>query len=398
MTPEKIFQEAKALAPFLQQARQTIHQIAEVGFDLKNTVSFVKNALQEMGIQSMDCGKAGITALIGGKQPGKVFLLRADMDALPIREEADVGFASQNDNMHACGHDMHTAMLLGTAKLLKAHEAELQGTVKLMFQPAEELLEGAQDMIEAGVLENPKVDGAMMLHVMAGMPLPEGTALVSAPGISAPAADYFEMKVQGRGCHGAMPNTGVDPLTASAHILIGLQEIHARELAAKEQAVLTIGTLQAGNASNVIPDVVTMGGTMRASAEETRSLLKNRLVEITQGIAKSFRTEATVVFTKGCPTLVNDKELSLFTAQAMKELLGEEKVIVVEGAGGGSDDFSYITHKVPSIMIALAAGHPEKGYAHPQHHPMVKFDESVLATGSAVYAYTAMEWLAEGTL
>lgn len=393
MTPEKILQEAKALELFLQQARQSIHQMAEVGFALKNTVSFVKNALQEMGIQPIDCGKAGITALIGGKQSGKVFLLRADMDALPMKEEADVAFASKNGNMHACGHDMHTAMLLGAAKLLKAHEEELQGAVKLIFQPAEELLEGALDMIDAGVLEQPRVDGAMMIHVMAGLPFEAGSVLVSAPGVSAPAADYFEIKVQGKGCHGAMPNTGVDPLTAAAHILIGLQEIQARELAANEQGVLTIGTMQGGTVANVIPDVVTMAGSMRASAEETRTLLKDRLVEISQGIAKSFRTEATVVFTKGCPTLVNDKELSLFTTQAMKELLGEEKVIVVEGAGGGSEDFSYISHKVPSIMLALAVGHPEKGYAYPQHHPMVKFDESVLAVGSAVYAHTAMEWL-----
>ena len=391
-----MLQEADGLKDFLQQTRRELHQMPELGFDLKNTIAYVKKILTELGIDPIDCGKAGVVALIGGNTAGKVFLLRADMDALPMKEEADVEFASQNENMHACGHDMHTAMLLGAAKLLKDHEEELQGTVKLMFQPAEELLEGAQDMVDAGVLENPKVDGAMMLHVMAGMPLPEGTALVSAPGISAPAADYFEIKVQGKGCHGAMPNTGIDPLTASAHILIGLQEIQARELAAKEQGVLTIGMLQAGKASNVIPDDVTMGGTMRASAEETRELLKSRLVEITQGIAKSFRTEASVTFTKGCPTLVNNKDLSLFTSQAMKTLLGEEKVIVVEGAGGGSDDFSYITHKVPSVMVALAAGHPEKGYGHPQHHPMVKFDESVLAVGSAVYAYTAMEWLKEG--
>ena len=324
-----MLQEADGLKDFLQQTRRALHQMPELGFDLKNTIAYVKKILTELGIEPIDCGKAGVVALIGGNTAGKVFLLRADMDALPMREEADVEFASQNENMHACGHDMHTAMLLGAAKLLKDHEGELQGTVKLMFQPAEELLEGAQDMIDAGVLENPKVDGAMMLHVMAGMPLPEGTALVSAPGISAPAADYFEITVQGKGCHGAMPNTGIDPLTASAHILIGLQEIQARELAAKEQGVLTIVMLQAGKASNVIPDDVTMGGTMRASAEETRELLKSRLVEITQGIAKSFRTEASVTFTKGCPTLVNNKDLSLFTSQAMKTLLGEEKVIVV---------------------------------------------------------------------
>lgn len=383
MRKNNLLEEAKAFMPYLQSSRQKLHQIAEVGFDLPKTVSFVKNALLEMGLQPVDCGKAGVTALVGKNRGGKVFLLRADMDALPMG----------NGNMHACGHDMHTAMLLGAAKLLKAHEGELQGTIKLMFQPAEELLEGALDMIGAGVLENPKVDGAMMIHVMAGMSLPSGTVLVSAPGVSAPAADYFEISVQGKGCHGAMPNTGVDPLTVAAYILIGLQEIQARELSADERAVLTIGSIQGGTAANVIPDVVTMGGSMRAVTEETRGLLKQRMTEIATGIARSFRAEAAVAFTKGCPTLVNDKALSLFTTQAMKELLGEENVVVAEGAGGGSEDFSYISHKVPSIMLALAAGEPKNGYAYPQHHPMVKFDESVLAVGSAVYAYTAMRWL-----
>ena len=403
MTSEMLLQEAAELRDCISRERRALHQNPETGFDISGTLSFVKSELLDMGLQPMDCGKAGVVALVGGKKPGKVFLLRADMDALPITEEADVDFASQNGKMHACGHDMHTAMLLGAARLLKAHEDEIAGTVKLMFQPAEEIFEGSHDMIQAGLLEHPKVDAALMIHVMAGMPFPAGTVIVSAPGVSAPAADYFEIKVQGKGCHGSMPNTGVDPLTAAAHILIAIQEIHARELAMDDRAVLTIGTMNAGTAANVIPDSVTMGGSIRTFDEQTRAFIKQRLAEISEGIARSFRGEASVSFGSGCPTLVNDRDLSVCCEQYVKDLLGSGKAFSVaelnamSGGGSsksaGSEDFAYVSQEVPSIMLALASGQPEKGYGYPQHHPMVKFDEDALPVGSAVYAYTALRWL-----
>ena len=404
MTSEKLLQEAEALRAQILAERRWLHENAETGFDLNKTHAFVKQELADMGYQPVDCGRAGIVALAGGKKPGKVFLLRADMDALPIQEESGVEFACESGNMHACGHDLHTAMLLGAARLLKAHEAEIPGTVKLMFQPAEEIFEGSHDMIEAGLLENPKVDAALMIHVMAGMPFPAGTVIVSAPGVSAPAADYFEIKVRGKGCHGSMPNTGIDPLTAAAHILIGLQELQARELAMDDRAVLTIGTMNAGTAANVIPDSVTMGGSIRTFDEETRAMLKKRMAEIAGGIAQAFRAEADVAFGSGCPTLVNDRDLSACCETYVKELLGKGKAFSVaelnamSGGGSssksaGSEDFAYVSQEVPSIMLALASGQPEKGYGYPQHHPMVKFDESVLAGGSAVYAYTALRWL-----
>ena len=404
MNADMLLQEAEQIRDHVLRERRALHQMPGTGFDIGDTLAYVRQELTEMELQPTDCGRAGLTALVGGKRPGRVFLLRADMDALPIQEEADVDFASQNGRMHACGHDLHTAMLLGAARLLKAHEDEIDGTVKLMFQPAEEIFEGSHDMIEAGLLENPKVDAALMIHVMAGMPFPAGTVVVSAPGVSAPAADYFDIRVQGKGCHGSMPNTGVDPLTAAAHILIALQEIHARELAMQDQAVLTIGTMNAGTAANVIPDTVTMGGSIRTFDEETRAFIKQRMTEIAEGTAKSFRAEASVTYGSGCPTLVNDKDLSLCCGKYMKELLGQEKAFSVaelSAMGGGSsksagsEDFAYVSQEVPSVMLALAAGQPEKGYRYPQHHPMAKFDESVLPGGSAVYAYAALRWLEE---
>jgi hippurate hydrolase len=306
--------------------------------------------------------------------------------------------------MHACGHDMHAAMLLGAARLLKKHEDEIDGTVKLMFQPAEEIFEGSKDMLSDGLLDEPKVDAALMIHVMAGVPFPEGTVIVSAPGVSAPAADYFEIRVKGKGCHGSMPNTGVDPLTAASHIVIALQEIHARELAMNSQSVLTIGTMQAGNAANVIPDQVVMGGSIRTFDEETRSFIKQRMTEISEGIAKSFRAEAEVTFGSGCPVLANDGSLSAAAYRYTRELFGADKVLSVAdlqaaGTGGknsqtaGSEDFAYVSQEVPSIMLALASGSPKNGYPYPQHHPKVKFDDAVLSAGSAVYAYCAVRWL-----
>lgn len=405
MKPEILLSEAESISEIIVNQRRTLHQMPGTEFDIGETLAYVKKELEDMGYAPEQCGRAGLVALAGGKKPGKVFLLRADMDGLPIREEADLDFASKNGRMHACGHDMHTAMLLGAARLLKQHEDEIEGTIKLMFQPAEEVFEGSKDMIEAGLLENPKVDAALMIHVMANMPFPAGTVVVSAPGVSAPAADYFDIKVQGKGCHGSMPNTGVDPLTAAAHILISLQEIHARELAMGEKAVLTFGTMNAGTASNVIPDTVTMGGTLRTFDEESRSYIKNRMSEIAQGVAQAFRAEAEVIFGSGCPTLVNNRDMSLSCEKYVKELLGPGKAFSVtelNAMGGGSssktagsEDFAYVSHQVPSVMLALASGQPDKGYCYPQHHPMVKFDENALPGGSAVYAYTALRWLEE---
>ena len=406
MDAKQLWEEAAKLQETLVTDRRYLHAHAETGFDLKDTLAFVKKELQEMGYEPVECGKAGLVALARGKKPGKVFLIRGDMDALPIQEQADVDFACPNGRMHACGHDMHTTMMLGAARLLKQHEDEIQGTVKLMFQPSEETFEGSKDMIASGLLENPKVDAALMIHVMAGMPFEAGTVVVSSPGVSAPAVDYFEITVRGKGCHGSMPNTGVDPLNAAAHILIALQEIHARELAMGDQAVLTIGTMNAGTAANVIPDSVVMGGSLRTFDEDTRSFMKERLIQISEGIAKAFRAEAEVTFGSGCPTLVNDKELAVCAEKYVKELMGKGRAFSAEELNAmsngekssktaGSEDFAYVSQEVPSIMLALAAGQPQKGYCYPQHHPMVKFDEDVLAGGSAVYAYTAMRWLEE---
>ena len=325
MITNNILQEAAAYQEQLVQTRRYLHSHPETGFDLKNTTEYVRKELIAMGYEPVMCGKSGIIALAGKKKSGKVFLIRGDMDALPIKEESDVPFSSDNGKMHACGHDMHTTMMLGAARLLKSHEYEIEGTVKLMFQPAEEIFEGSDDMINAGVLNSPDVDAAMMIHVMAGLPIPAGTVISCDGGVSAPAADYFYIDIQGKGCHGSMPNNGVDPVTIAAHIITGLSEINSRELGLSDDAVITIGTINAGNAANVIPDTAHMSGTIRTYDEETRSYIKQRVSDIASNIASAYRGSASVTYGSGCPCLLNNPDLATCSAKYLNELLGPSR-------------------------------------------------------------------------
>lgn len=404
MEKTDLLSEALALEQYMVYCRRTLHAIAERGFEMADTLRFVSGELEAMGIKGEKCGKAGLTAVLG-KGGGGCLLLRADMDALPIREETGLGFAAGKGGFHGCGHDAHTAMLLGAAKILKKHEKELRRPVKLMFQPAEELLAGAKDMIEAGVLHEPEVSGAMMLHVMTGIPLPAGSIVVPKPGVSAPAADFFTVEIRGKGCHGSSPNTGVDPIAAAAHIVCALEQLIARELAMNEAAVLTIGSIHGGEADNVIPDTVSMGGTLRAVEEQTREYMKKRLSELTAGIARCFRAEAELSFSSGCPGLWNDETLLEYAGSCAADTLGGERVFSAadfSGRGGreaqaaGSEDFAYISREVPSVMLALAAGEPDKGFVYPLHHPKADFDEAALPYGAAVLARCGLDLMING--
>ena len=398
MNANELLNEAHSLKERIIQYRRYLHQNPETGFQLDNTKKYVKQELIKMGYEPIECGKAGLYAL-AGKKEGKTFLIRGDMDALPLKEETDLSFKSENNNMHACGHDMHTSMLLGAAQLLKNHEDEIAGTVKFMFQPAEEIFEGSQDMIENGILDNPKVDAAQMIHVASAVPLSAGTVIVCSPGITAPGADLFEIVVQGKGCHGSMPHLGKDPINVASHIIINLQEIIAREVAMADSVALTIGSIHGGSAANIIPDGVTISGSLRTYDEEIRAKIKQRITDICDYTAKTFQSTATVTYTSGCPAFDNDKDLSQAITEYTKELLGD-KALSMNDLGGasksaGSEDFAYISQKVPTIMLSLAAGETAKGYTYPLHHPSVRFDEAALPIGSAIHAYNAMRWLEE---
>ena len=402
ISSQDLLNEAKVLEPQLQTWRRTLHRHPEVGFDLPQTKALVKQALTEMGYAPQDCGKAGVLALAGGKKPGKTLLLRGDMDALPIQEQSGEEFSSAiPGRMHGCGHDMHTAMMLGAAKLLKAHEDEIEGTVKLEFQPAEEIFQGSPDMIANGLLEDPKVDAAVMFHVLAGMPLPAGTVLVPGGGITMASCEQYHITVHGKGGHGSTPHACVDPITAAAHIHIALQEINSRELDPNAFGVLTTGCFKAGAASNVIPDTAEMFGTIRTTDPDNKTgeLIRKRMTEIAQGVALAFRCTAEVEFSDYCPCMVVDKALAADALTYMTDLLGAGAMDMTPltggKAGGGSEDFAFVSHEVPTVSMFISAGNAKDGYLYGQHHPKVRFDDSILYEGSAAYSYFALRWLSK---
>lgn len=395
-----VMREAASMQEILVQHRRYLHRHAELGMDLPVTTAYVIEQLTKMGYEPQVICPSGIVALVGKKKTGKTFLLRADMDALPIKEESDLEFRSETDAMHACGHDTHTAMLLGAAQILKNHEDEIEGQVKLMFQPGEEVVGGAKIMVAAGVLENPKVDAAMMIHSAAGFPIPSGTLLFTGVATSPSSADVFRIEVTGKGCHGAMPNYGVDPLNVMAHIHIALQAISAREATPTEMAILTIGQMHGGHAPNVIPETSYMEGTIRTKKAEIRNFMKDRLVSIAQSVGIAFRAKVEVKFLSECPSVIVDPKLVDEGMVYAKEILEGVAPVVdgndprIAGLGGGSEDFAFVSEKVSSMLCMLSFGSPAEGYLYPQHHPKIRFDESKLSIGAAVYAGIAMKWLA----
>ena len=374
----------------LIEHRRWLHAHAETGFDLYQTADYVCRQLEDMGYLPRRVGRCGIV-VDHNRSEGPTILLRADMDALPIREETNLDFKSRTENMHACGHDLHTAMLLGAAKLLV--NEDLSGNVRFLFQPAEELLEGAKDMIDAGVLEG--VDAAMMIHV-ALAPLPTGMAIISSPGVSAPAADYFTIRIQGKSCHGSAPQDGIDPIPAAAQILLAIQEIQTRELGLNDRAVLTIGSILGGTAANIIADAVEMRGSLRTADEAVRQKLRSRMKEIVTSMGAAFRCKGEITFDSGCPCLLNNEEMSDLAARCLKQTFREDlakTTLELNPKGGptagGSEDFAYISQLVPSVMTAICAGDSQ----HPLHHPKVIFDEEALPYGTAAYASIAVEYL-----
>lgn len=387
-----ILEAAEQLKEELLQIRRTIHENPEVGPSLPQTKEFVMKKLQEYGYQPEEICESGIVATLEGGKPGKTILLRADMDALSIQEKAPVSFASENGKMHACGHDMHATMLLGAAKLLMEHREEIEGKVKLVFQPDEEGFTGAKAMLNAGVLENPSVDAGLALHVNSGTP--SGMVLCGM-GTCMAGCTLFRIQVKGTGCHGAMPETGVDPINIATHIYLSLQEIIAREVAPTKPAVVTIGKFVGGKAPNIIPGEVVMEGTIRTLDRELSEQIFQRIQDISTQTAALFRGEAEVTEIASAPPLINDKEMVKEMAGYVGELVDPSKVIVFEQGGMGSEDFASYTYEIPCSYLLVGAGIPQENelFGKPMHNECVVFNEDILPLGSAIYAYSAMKWL-----
>ncbi|MGX7125438.1 M20 metallopeptidase family protein [Enterococcus viikkiensis] len=381
----------RTLQEELVAIRRHLHQNPEVGMELPATKKFVWDKLVEYGYEPQACGSMGITCTVG--QGEKVFLLRGDMDALPLTEDTDLAFRSENGAMHACGHDMHTTMLLGAAKLLKAQEAELTGVVKLLFQPGEEILQGAKDCLADGLLENPKVDAGAMMHVFPFKNQPTKKIFTAPAGTFMASADWYEIKVEGVGSHGSMPEYSIDPINVATKIYDALQTLSAREISSAERFVLTIGEFVGGTpgSSNVIPNSAYMKGTLRTLKEEVRQQIKKRMVEISESIGQAFGAKVTVDFTNGCRSNEIDQTVTERVKARLEKVFPENQAseTIVAPPLMGSEDFGEISHQIPTTTLFITAADTELML----HNPKIVLDEEILELGAKVYVETALAYL-----
>ena len=381
----KFLKRAQELEASMKSDRHYLHQNAEVGFDLPITTKYVMDRLQEIGLEPKEICKSGVTALIEGKKPGKTYLLRADMDALSMNEENVLEFASKTNAAHNCGHDMHTAILLGAAQILKENVDELEGNVRLMFQPNEEAFLGSKAMIEAGVLED--VDVASCMHMMLDY---DASNYACAPGFFSSSCDGFKITVNGKGCHGAMPHLGIDPINVGMSICTAFQQLVSRETPPKETASLTFGQFSGGNTPNIVPDKVVIQGTLRTYNAELRAKLVNRMQTIVKSAGEMYGTTVEYEVLSDVPSIYVNPEM----LEEVKTYLSEIEGLTLANDNfriTPSDDMAFISEKVPTVYLLLQARVKDNPYPH--HNPKVLFDESAMTWGAAIHAQCAFEWL-----
>jgi amidohydrolase len=385
------------IVPGVIADRRHLHQHPELAFHEEQTARFVAERLRALGAEDIRTGIAttGVTALIrgtGGVGPGRTVLLRADIDALPIQEENGVEYRSKYPGvMHACGHDGHTAILLGVARLLLERRDRFAGTVKLCFQPAEEAPPGgALPMIEAGVLDDPAVDAAFGLHL--SQRLPVGVVGVR-PGVVNATGTVFHIVIHGRGGHASHPHLTVDPIAVGAQLVVALQTLVARETDAMAPAVVTVSGFHAGDGIAVIPARAELRGTIKAFSHDVRDALVERLDALVRGIAGAMRAEVDVVFEPGYPVNSNDAALTELVRAAAVEAVGPDQV--VDGpAVMASDDMGHFLQRVPGCFFFVGSGNEATGVIWPHHHPRFDIDEAALAVGVEALMRTALRYLA----
>lgn len=380
------FNEAKEIFEELVEWRRYLHENPEVGFDLPNTSKFVKDKLVEFGYEPRNLLEHGFIAEVG--QGEKTILLRADLDGLPIKEDSGLGFSSKNDYSHTCGHDIHTTIMLGVAKLMKQHEDKLEGVVRFEFQPAEELLIGSEAMVDAGLLDG--VNAALAAHVQPAAP----ASIMFNEGPSLAAANNYRIKVKGVGSHGAMPHNGIDPVFIASEIISASQTLVAREISFAESAAITTGGFDSAGSRNTIPNEVTLEGTLRTFSEDTRSYLKERLPELAEGIAKAYRGETEFEFLSDVPVLENNPELTRLVRKSAEDVLGDEIEVTDFEPLQASEDFAVVSQKVPTTYFFIGMKQ-EDVEVYPLHHPKVQFNEEMMAPTVAVFLNAAITWLAE---
>lgn len=385
---------AEALKPWLVETRRAIHMRPELGYEEHETSRRVAAALAEWGLEvRTGVAKTGVVGLLRTGRPGPTLAIRADMDALPIEEANDVPYKSRTPGqMHACGHDAHTAMLLGAARLLAQNPQWLEGcggNVKFLFQPAEEGRAGGRLMVEEGVLEEPRVDMAIAAHVLPMLP---AGMIGTRSGPVLAASDKFNIKVRGKGSHAASPHLSRDPILAAAHVVTALQGIVSRNVEPFDAGVISVTRLEAGTAYNIIPDEVTLMGTLRSHREETRELMKRRMEETVRGVAQAFGVEGEFEFVPGYPPLVNDARATALIERAARAVLGQTKMVEMP-LSMGAEDFAYVARQRPAAMFRVGVRNEARGIVHSLHSSRFDLDEDALPAGAAVFVQAAREFL-----
>jgi amidohydrolase len=384
----------RSLQPQLVEWRRRLHQQPELGFQEKLTAELISQKLQEWGIEHQTgVAQTGIVATIKGTRlsTGKVLAIRADMDALPIQELNEVEYRSQRDGvMHACGHDGHTAIALGTAYYLQQHRQDFGGTVKIIFQPAEEGPGGAKPMIEAGVLKNPDVDAIIGLHLWNNLPL--GTVGVRSGALMA-AVESFNCKILGKGGHGAMPHQTIDAVVVAAQVVNALQSIVARNVNPIDSAVVTVGELHAGSKRNVIADSARMSGTVRYFNPNFKGFFNQRVEQVIAGVCQSYGAKYDLEYWALYPPVINDPTVAELVRSVAEEVVETPMGIVPECQTMAAEDMSYFLEAVPGCYFFLGSANPAKDLAYPHHHPRFDFDETALPIGVEIFVRSVEKFL-----
>jgi amidohydrolase len=391
-----LFSESMALFESTRALRRDFHRNPELGFQEVRTSGIVAKTLMDLGLEvTTGIGKTGVVAILEGQSPGPVVLLRFDMDALPILEETGAEYASQNAGvMHACGHDGHTAVGLTVARLLHAHSRDLAGSVKIVFQPAEEGLGGAQAMIADGVLEGPRPDYALSLHLWNEKPL-GWLGIRSGPLMAA--GEIFKVSLTGKGGHGALPHRAIDPVLAAAHVVTALQGIVSRNVSPLESAAVSVTTIRGGEAFNVIPQTVEMLGTIRTFLPEVRQQVLDRFSQIVEGVAGAMGCQASVEVNALTPAVINEAGITQRVQEAAR-LLWPDQPVDSSYQTMVSEDMAYMMQQVPGCYFLIGSANPAKGLDAPHHHPRFDIDEDALPRAAALMAASTMHLLGSTSL
>ena len=384
-----LLQEAKAMQPWLQEVFFELHRNPEIGGKEFKTQALVLAELKKMGIEAEPIAETGVLGIIRGGKPGKTVAFRADMDALPLQEETDLPYKSQTPGMmHACGHDCHTSILLGAAKLFNDHKNEFSGNIKLFFQPNEEGDGGAERMIAAGCMENPKVDAVFFGH--SGV-LPVGNVSVR-PGPTSAASNPFTVTFRGKGTHGANPSGGTDSIVAACQAVVALQTISSRRTHPTDSIVITVGAFHAGTVGNIIPETAEIKGIMRTLNPKTRARAKEDFKQVISGIAAAMNVEVDIDMRDGYAASINDEAMTQLMRGAAAKVLGEEHVLTSAAPSLGTEDIGYFLEKAPGCYYSLGARNPE-AEPWPLHNPRYTVDLDTLAYGAALYFQIAKDFL-----